>query len=115
MYFDSSGGELLETIVAGHHVAPGGRVVLNSVRRTNPAELVRRAGYAPGTDALRVLRVNVQNYEHRRGEFLREEIACYGAGRLACKEDIVEGLENAPARLYMAMRGENFGRPLVRV
>ena len=56
VYFDSSGGELLETIVAGHHVAPGGRVVLNSVRRTDPAELVRRAGYAPGTDALRVLR-----------------------------------------------------------
>ena len=115
VYFDSSGGELLETIVAGHHVAPGGRVVLNSVRRTDPAELVRRTGYSPRTDALRVLRVNVQNYEHRRGEFLREAIACYGAGRLACKEDIVEGLENAPARLYMAMRGENFGRPLVRV
>ena len=115
VYFDSSGGELLEAIVAGHHVAPGGRVVLNSVRRTDPAELVSRAGYSPGTNALRLLRVNVQNYEHRRGEFLREAIACYGAGRLVCKEDIVEGLESAPARLYMAMHGENFGRPLVKV
>ena len=48
VYFDNSGGELLEAVLSGHHLAPGGRVVLNSVREDDPAELLRRAGYAPG-------------------------------------------------------------------
>jgi len=57
----------------------------------------------------------MRDYEHRRGEFLREAIAWYGADRLVRKDDVVSGLENAPAHLFMAMRGENFGRPLVEV
>ena len=53
--------------------------------------------------------------EHRRGEFLREAIAWHGAGRIAAKEHVVEGLANAPAHLLLAMQDGNFGRPLVRV
>jgi NADPH-dependent curcumin reductase len=113
VYFDNSGGELLEAVISGHHVAPGGRVVLNSVRGDDPAELLRRAGYAPGE--IRVLRLNAAEYEHRRGEFLKDAIAWYGADRLVCREDVAEGLENAPAQLIKAMRGENFGRPLIKV
>jgi NADPH-dependent curcumin reductase CurA len=113
IYFDNAGGELLEAIVSGRHLAPGGRVVLNSARQDDPAELLRRAGYAPGE--VTVLRVRAANYEHRRGEFLKDAIAWYGADRLVCREDIAEGLENAPAHLIRAMRGENFGRPLIRV
>jgi NADPH-dependent curcumin reductase CurA len=113
VYFDNSGGELLETIVAGHHLAPGGRIVLNSVRRTPSAELVRRGGYAP--ESVRMLEMNVKAYEHRRNEFLRDAITWYGADRVAYKDDVVEGLESAPAHLFRAMRGENFGRPLVKV
>jgi NADPH-dependent curcumin reductase CurA len=115
IYFDNSGGELLEAIVAGHHLAPGGRIVLNSVRPTNVAELLNRYGYAPESEALRVMRMDVRAYEHRRNEFLRDAIAWYGADRIVCKEDVVQGLENAPRHLLMTMRGENFGRPLVKV
>src|SRR5579883_3045474 len=113
VYFDNSGGELLEAVLAGHHLAPGGRVVLNSVRQDDPADLLRRAGYAPGE--ITVLRLNVADYEHRRGEFLKDAIAWYGADRLVCKEDVAEGLERAPAHLIKAMRGENCGRPLIRL
>jgi len=42
-------------------------------------------------------------------------IAWYGAGRIAAKEHVVEGLANAPAHLLLAMQHGNFGRPLVRV
>jgi NADPH-dependent curcumin reductase CurA len=115
VYFDNSGGEVLETVVAGRHLAPGGRIVLNSMRRTDPVELLSRSGYSSGPDGVRILRMDLRDYEHRRGEFLREAIAWYGADRLVCKDDVVEGLENAPAQLFMAMRGENFGRPLVKV
>src|SRR5690348_1805566 len=76
VYFDNSGGELLEAVLSGHHLAPGGRVILNSVRQDDPAELLLRAGYAPGE--VTVLRVSAPLYEHRRGEFLKDAIAWYG-------------------------------------
>ena len=113
VYFDNSGGELLEAVLAGRHLAAGGRVILNSVREDDPAELLQRAGYAPGQ--VTVLRVNMANYAHRRGEFLKDAIAWYGADRLVCREDVAVGLENAPAHLIKAMRGENFGRSLIKI
>ena len=113
IYFDNSGGELLEAVISGRHLAPGGRVVLNSVRQDDAVELLRAAGYAQ--DEVTVLRMKVASYEHRRGEFLKDAIAWYGADRLVCREDVAEGLENAPAHLIKAMRGENFGRALIRV
>lgn len=113
VYFDNSGGELLQAVLRGHHVAPGGRVVLNSVRQDDPADLLRRSGYAAGEITL--LRLHAADYEHRRGEFLKDAIAWYGADRLVCLEDVAEGLASAPAHLVKAMRGENLGRPLIRV
>jgi NADPH-dependent curcumin reductase len=113
VYFDNSGGELLEAVLSGHHVARGGRVVLNGVREDVPAELLQRAGYAPGEITL--LRLHAAHYEHRRSEFLKDAIAWHGADRLVYREDVAEGLENAPAHLMRAMRGENFGHPLIRL
>lgn len=113
VYFDNSGGELLDAVLSGRHLASGGRVVLNSVRQDDPAELLQRAGYAPGE--VTVLRLHAADYEHRRGEFLKDAIAWYGADRLVCREDVAEGLESAPAHLIKAMRGQNFGRPLIRL
>jgi len=113
VYFDNSGGELLEAVLAGHHLADSGRVILNGVRADDPAELLQRAGYAPGQ--ITVLRLNAAQYAHRRGEFLKDAIAWYGADRLVYREDVAVGLENAPEHLIRAMRGENFGRPLIRV
>ncbi|MGH8298662.1 MAG: hypothetical protein ACRES6_05190 [Steroidobacteraceae bacterium] len=100
-------------MLAGHHIVPGGRVILNSIRQDDPAELLRRAGYAAGE--INVRRLSAADYEHRCGEFLKDAIAWYGADRLVCREDVAEGLENAPAHLIRAMRGENFGRSLIRV
>ena len=115
IYFDNTGGELLDTIVAGRHLAPGGRIVQNTVRAADPEALLARGGYLPGREGVQALRVRVRDYEHRRGEFLREAIAWHGAGRIATKEHVVEGLVNAPAHLLLAMQDGNFGRPLVRV
>jgi NADPH-dependent curcumin reductase len=115
VYFDNVGGELLESIVAGGHLAPGGRVVQNSVTPVDPQALLARCGYPPGQAAPRVSRVDLKDFEHRRGEFLRQAIAWYGAGRIAHKDHVVEGIANAPAHLLLSMQGGNFGRPLVRV
>ncbi|HEY8052000.1 MAG TPA: NADP-dependent oxidoreductase [Steroidobacteraceae bacterium] len=105
VYFDNVGGALLDGIVAGHNFAPGARVVQNHLQPATPA----------GLNGVQLLRSNPREYEHRRGEFLREAIAWYGAGRIAAKDHVVDGLANAPAHLLLAMQGGNFGRPLVRV
>ena len=115
VYFDNVGGELLDTIVTGGHLAAGGRIVQNSVSPRAEQALLARAGYPPGRVGIQVLRVNPRDYEHRRGEFLREAIAWHGAGRIAAKEHVVEGLANAAAHLLLTLQGGNFGRPLVRV
>jgi NADPH-dependent curcumin reductase CurA len=115
VFFDSVGGELLEAVVAGRHLAPGARIVQNSVRPAQAETLLQRGGYRGGAGGVQVLTVNVRDYETRRGEFLREAIAWYGAGHIAAKEHVVEGLANAPAHLVLAMQGENFGRPLVHL
>jgi NADPH-dependent curcumin reductase CurA len=115
IYFDNSGGALLDLIVAGRHLAPGGRIVQNSVHPQDPEALLARGGYRPGKDGVQVLRLRLRDYEARRGEFLRDAIAWHGAGRIAAKDHIVEGLINAPAHLLLAMQGGNFGRPLVRL
>jgi NADPH-dependent curcumin reductase CurA len=113
VYFDNAGGEMLQVVLGGRHVAPGGRVVLNSIRQDDPAELLRRAGYAPGE--ITVLRLSADAYQHRREEFLKDAIAWYGAERLAYREDVADGIESAPAQLMKAARGESFGRPLIRL
>ena len=115
VFFDNTGGELLETIIAGRHLASSARIVQNSLSAADPGPSLLRAGYLPEKDAIQVLRARVRDYEHRRGEFLREAIAWHGAGLIAVKDDVVEGLSNAPAHLLLAMRGDNFGRPLVKL
>ncbi len=112
VFFDNVGGELLESVVRSGALAAGARIVQNSVAPLDPAALLDRGGYRPG--AVEVLRMAPAHYEHRRGEFLRDAIAWYGAGCIASKDHVVEGLANAPAHLLRAMQGENFGRPLVR-
>jgi NADPH-dependent curcumin reductase len=115
IFFDNAGGELLERVLTGGHFAPGGRLVQNHVAPAEPQALLALAGYSPGRTGLEVLHVKPENYEHRRGEFLREAITWHGAGRIVAKEHVVDGLANAPAHLLLALQGGNFGRPLVRV
>jgi len=37
------------------------------------------------------------------------------AGRIKVKEDVVDGLENAPAAFIGLLQGKNFGKLVVRV
>jgi NADPH-dependent curcumin reductase len=41
--------------------------------------------------------------------------AWYAAGKLKYRESIAEGLENAPRAFIGMLRGENFGKQLVKV
>ena len=49
------------------------------------------------------------------GDFMRDLSAWTGEGRIKYRQDVVEGRENAPRALIGLLRGENFGKLLVRV
>ena len=54
-------------------------------------------------------------FEHRRPDFLDSMSAWLREGRIKYREDIVEGLENAPAAFLGLLAGRNFGKLVVRV
>ena len=54
-------------------------------------------------------------FDHRRAEFLASMDAWLRAGKIKYREDIVEGLENAPAAFLGLLEGRNFGKLVVDV
>ena len=57
----------------------------------------------------------VTDFAARHADFLREVSAWLKEGRIKYREDVVDGLEKAPRALIGLLRGENFGKLLVRV
>jgi hypothetical protein len=55
------------------------------------------------------------HYARRYEQFQRQMSSWVQAGSVHGREDIVDGLENAPRALIGLLRGENFGKLLVRV
>ena len=47
--------------------------------------------------------------------FLRDVGGWLRDGRIKYREDITDGLENAPRELIGLLRGENFGKKIIRV
>ena len=76
----------------------------------------------PGPDMFSVLRKRlllrgfiVSDFAARQADFLRDVGEWVRTGRLKYREDIVDGLENAPASFLGMLQGKNFGKTLVRV
>ena len=57
----------------------------------------------------------VSDFFGRYGDFMHDVSAWVGEGRIRYREDVVEGLENAPRVFVGLLRGENFGKLLVRI
>ena len=57
----------------------------------------------------------VSDFAARQGDFLRDVSAWLREGRIKYREDVVDGIEKAPRALIGLLRGENFGKMLVRV
>jgi NADPH-dependent curcumin reductase CurA len=76
----------------------------------------------PGPDMLSVLRKRlllrgfiVSDFAAKQSDFLRDVGDWVRTHRLKYREDIVDGLENAPASFLGMLQGRNFGKMLVRV
>src|SRR5262245_25236872 len=76
----------------------------------------------PGPDMFSVLRKRllirgfiVTDFAAKQGDFLREASEWVRSGRLKYREDVVDGLDNAPATFLGMLRGKNFGKTLIKV
>ena len=57
----------------------------------------------------------ILDHSARFGDFLRDVSAWLREGRVKYREDIVDGLENAPEAFIGMLEGRNFGKLIVRV
>jgi NADPH-dependent curcumin reductase CurA len=57
----------------------------------------------------------ISDHPGRAADFLRDGAGWVRSGRIKYREDIVEGLENAPSAFLRLFEGANFGKLLVRV
>jgi NADPH-dependent curcumin reductase CurA len=76
----------------------------------------------PGPTMLDVLRKRltvqgfiVRDHARREPDFLRDVAGWLRAGRLKYREDVVDGLENAPEAFIGLLQGKNFGKLVVKV
>ncbi len=117
VFFDNTGGALQHMVLADRHLAMKGRVILCGLIDQYS---MKDAPPGPNLGLLMACRGRIEptivyDYEHRRAEFMAEVLPWYAAGKLAFKEDVVQGLHNAAAHFCKLMRGENFGKALVRL
>ncbi|WP_416899285.1 MAG: NADP-dependent oxidoreductase [Minwuia sp.] len=57
----------------------------------------------------------VRDHSHLIEQFIEETADHIAAGRMTVAEDITNGLENAPAAFIGMLKGENFGKQVVKV
>ncbi len=57
----------------------------------------------------------VSDFAAKQADFLRDAGAWVRSGRLKYREDVIDGLENAPAAFLGLLQGKNFGKLLVKV
>ena len=116
VYFDNVGGALSETVF--RRLALGARVpICGQISQYNLAEpelAPRNLGFLIVFRA-RLEGFLVSDYVHRFPEALRRLGGWLAAGKLRYREDVTDGLENAPAAFIGLLRGENRGKALVKI
>jgi NADPH-dependent curcumin reductase len=120
VYFESVGGEVLYAVIPLLNV--GARVPLcGLISWYNLAKLPTGVDRTPQL-LLTTLRQRVKiqgfiifDHYRRMGAFQQDMSGWLREGRVRYREEVIEGLENAPRGLIGLLRGENFGKLIVRV
>lgn len=115
VYFDNVGGTTLEAVMA--QLAIGARVVLCGLMAQYNTDVIP-PGPNPGT-IIRA-RATVRGlvvYDHfdKKQEFLDKVIPWVDEGMIKYREDVTQGLENAPAAFVRLMTGKNFGKTIIKI
>jgi len=116
VYFDNVGGALTETVF--RRLALGARVAIcGQISQYNLAEpelAGRNLGFLIVFRA-RLEGFLVSDYAHRFADGLQRLGGWLAEGRLVYREDVTEGLENAPAAFIGMLQGANRGKTLVKL
>lgn len=114
-YFDNVGGDMLQAVM--ERLAINAQVVLCGLMSQyntgdmppgpNPAFIIKSRATVRG--------LVVYDHQDFAQEAAAEIASLIMAGRFAVKEDITQGLENAPAAFVRLMSGETFGKTLVKI
>jgi NADPH-dependent curcumin reductase CurA len=116
VYFDNVGGRITEAVT--RHVNPFARIavcgLISQYNLTEP-ELAPRNERFVLVSRVRIQGFIVFDFAARYREGLAQLGAWVRDGQLKYREDIVDGLEQAPAALIGLLQGRNFGKMLVRV
>jgi NADPH-dependent curcumin reductase len=120
IYFESAGGAVFDAVLP--LLNNFARVpVCGLIANYNATALPEGPDRTPAlmrmvlTKRLRVQGFIVFDYVQQTGDFLRDAGGWIREGKLKYKEDIVEGLENAPKAFIGLLKGANFGKLLVEV
>ncbi len=114
-YFENVGGKILDTVLAMMNVKSRIAVcgLISDYNATEPYGV-------KNFRAILVNRIKVQGLivfdwleRYAEGNKALQELAA--AGRLKTRESVLEGIEKAPAGLVGLLKGENFGKQLVRL
>ncbi len=115
IYFDLVGGETLN--IVSERLAVGARVILCGLMEDYNKQ-TRSMGPPPAMwikSRATVYGLVVYDFEPRRHEFVSVCAEYIRQGKLKMREDIADGLANAPDAFCRLMRGENMGKALVKI
>lgn len=117
VFFDTRGGETLSSVI--DWLAPHARIVLSGFSGVSTgAAAATQAGppLGPIVTARATLRgILVEDHLHRMPEFQKVVGGWIRSGAFRYREDITDGLSEAPRAFARLLRGEHFGKVLVRV
>lgn len=113
--FENVGGAVLEAAL--RHMNRNGRITICGLIAEYSA--TEAYGYR-GLRSILVNRIRMQgmivfDWKDRYAEARRGLAALVAGGKLRYRESVVEGLENAPRALVGLLKGENFGKQLVKL
>jgi NADPH-dependent curcumin reductase CurA len=111
--FENVGGEILDTLLR----------IMNRFARIVVCGLIAEYNEPHGYKALRSVLVNrirmqgmiVFDWKDRYGEALEALVRYHAEGKLKYRESVVHGIDNAPKGLIALLKGENFGKQLVKL
>lgn len=116
VYFDNVGGDVLVAAIA--NLALNARIVLCGMPAAYSLDAPPAHGpwLGPVVGARATIRgLVVYDHFHRMGEMQKVVGRWIREGKFKYREDITDGLEHAPEAFCRLMRGENFGKSLVRM
>jgi NADPH-dependent curcumin reductase len=115
VYFDNVGGDVFRAVLG--LINPFARIPLcGLISQYNATEMPPGPNMAPVLmNRLTIRGFIVSDHVDRLPAFLADMAGWVRAGRIKYREDVVEGLDQAPRAFIGLLRGENLGKMLVKV